>query len=216
MNKDIIMRFPERLKEAVGSESVRGFAHKCGLSESGLRKYLSGETYPPLDKLISISEAADRSFNWLCSGEEQAELDDSVFALIPGYNIQVSAGNGTVCHNDEKPFRHLAFRHTWLKSRGFNGEELVVVSAKGDSMEPVINNNDSLVIHIGRTIPRDGYIYVFRNDEELFVKRYQSMLGSWRLISDNPIYSPLDIPKHEQHQFEVIGQVVHIAKDVGN
>lgn len=139
------------------------------------------------------------------------------FALIPGYRIQVSAGHGTnPLGGEEEPCRHLAFRRKWLKWRGFSEKDLAIVWAKGDSMEPTINNNDTLVVHLGRTVPQDGHIYVFRNGEELFVKRYQSMIGTWRLISDNKAYSMMDIKKEEQHQFQVIGQVVHIAKDLGN
>jgi phage repressor protein C with HTH and peptisase S24 domain len=138
------------------------------------------------------------------------------FALIPGYRIQVSAGHGSLNPDQLEPTRYLAFRRKWLKFRGFTEKELAIVWAKGDSMEPTINNNDTLVVHLGRNKPADGHIYIFRNGEELFVKRYQSMLGSWRLISDNNYYSALDIPKDEQHQFEVVGQVVHIAKDIGD
>ncbi|MFV0449658.1 MAG: XRE family transcriptional regulator [Vibrio sp.] len=139
------------------------------------------------------------------------------FALIPGYRIQVSAGHGTnPLGGEEEPCRHLAFRRKWLKWRGFSEKDLAIVWAKGDSMEPTINNNDTLVVHLGRTVPQDGHLYIFRNEEQLFVKRYQGALGSWRLISDNKVYDTLDIKKEEQHQFEVIGQVVHIAKDLGN
>ncbi|EKO3713613.1 S24 family peptidase [Vibrio metschnikovii] len=138
------------------------------------------------------------------------------FALIPGYRIQVSAGYGSLNPDELKPTRFLAFRRKWLTYRGFSEKDLAIVWAKGDSMEPTIHNNDTLVVHMGRNKPQDGHIYIFRNGEELFVKRYQSMLGTWRLISDNGFYSALDIPKHEQHQFEVVGQVVHIAKDIGD
>ncbi|WP_198599155.1 helix-turn-helix domain-containing protein [Vibrio kanaloae] len=138
------------------------------------------------------------------------------FALIPGYRIQVSAGHGSLNPEQLEPTRHLAFRRKWLKFRGFNEKDLAIVWAKGDSMEPTIHNNDTLVVNMARKKPSDGHIYIFRNGEELFVKRYQSALGSWRLISDNLIYDKLDIPKEEQHQFEVIGQVVHIAKDLGD
>lgn len=138
------------------------------------------------------------------------------FALIPGYRIQVSAGHGSLNPDQLEPTRYLAFRRKWLKFIGFSEKELAIVWAKGDSMEPTIHNNDTLVVHLGRNKPADGHIYIFRNGEELFVKRYQSMLGSWRLISDNNYYSALDIPKDEQHQFEVVGQVVHIAKDIGD
>lgn len=219
LNRTEIMRFPERLKEAVGNDSVRGFAQKCGLSESGLRKYLSGETFPPLDKLILIAEAANRSFSWLCSGEVEQPLarkDESEFALIPGYSVQVSAGHGAINQDELKPSRYLAFRRKWLKFRGFNEGDLALVWAKGDSMEPTIHSNDTLVVHTGRIKPQDGHIYIFRDEDQLFVKRYQSIIGAWRLISDNSIYTPLDIPKSEQHNFQVVGQVVHIAKDIGD
>jgi phage repressor protein C with HTH and peptisase S24 domain len=138
------------------------------------------------------------------------------FALIPGYSIQVSAGNGSLNIEQLEPSRYLAFRRKWLKFRGFAEKDLVIVWAKGDSMEPTINNNDTLVVHTSRNHPQDGHIYIFRHENELFVKRYQSIVGAWRLISDNSMYTPLDIKKEEQHQFEVIGQVVHIAKDIGD
>lgn len=138
------------------------------------------------------------------------------FALIPGYRIQVSAGNGSLNPDQLEPTRHLAFRRKWLKYRGFSETDLAIVWAKGDSMEPTIHNNDTLVVHIGRNKPADGHIYIFRNGDELFVKRYQSFLGAWRLKSDNALYDTIDIPKDEQHQFEVVGQVVHISKDIGD
>jgi len=211
------MRFSERLEEAKGNLSVLAFAQKCGLSESGLRKYLTGKTLPPLDKLVDIAEAANISFDWLCSGaEDDEESFQREFALIPGYSIQVSAGHGTTPNAEESPSRHLAFRRKWLTHRGFSEKELVIVWAKGDSMEPTINDNDTLVVHTGRTAPQDGNIYIFRHNDDLFVKRYQNMMATWRLISDNKAYTVMDITKEEQHQFEVIGQVVHIAKDIGN
>ncbi|MCE7638351.1 S24 family peptidase [Vibrio fluvialis] len=138
------------------------------------------------------------------------------FALIPGYRVQVSAGHGSLTPEHMQPTRHLAFRRKWLKYRGFSEKDLVIVWAKGDSMEPTINNNDTLVVHMGRKVPKDGHIYIFRNGDDLFVKRYQNVLGAWRLISDNNRYDNVDIPKQEQHQFEVVGQVVHIAKDIGD
>lgn len=148
-----------------------------------------------------------------------SELKDDLgdeFALIPGYRIQVSAGNGAFNDDQVVPCRYLAFRRKWLSWRGFSEKDLVIVWAKGDSMEPTINNNDTLVVNMAQTRPIDGNLYVFRNDDTLFVKRYQELPSAWRLISDNKIYPPLDIPKQEQHQFEVVGQVVHIAKDVGD
>ena len=137
------------------------------------------------------------------------------FALIPGYRVQVSAGHGTLTQGELEPCRYLAFRRKWLRWRGFEEKELAIVWSKGDSMEPTISNNDTLVVHLGRTRPVDGHIYVVRNDDQLWVKRLQVLPSAWLLLSDNKHYQPIEVPKDEQHTFEVIGQVVHIAHDVG-
>ncbi|MDA1379718.1 helix-turn-helix transcriptional regulator [Plesiomonas shigelloides subsp. oncorhynchi] len=134
---------------------------------------------------------------------------------MPGYRVQVSAGHGTITQTDCEPCRHLAFRRKWLRWRGFNEKELAIVWSKGDSMEPTISNNDTLVVHLGRTRPVDGHIYVVRNADQLWVKRLQVLPNAWLLLSDNKHYQPIEVPKDQQHTFEIIGQVVHISHDVG-
>lgn len=135
------------------------------------------------------------------------------FALIPGYDIQVSAGYGTEA-GDEEPSRFYAYRRRWLKYRGFSEKDLVVVWAYGDSMEPTISNKNILVINIKRTMLVDGKIFVIRNENQLWVKRVQVMPNSWLLLSDNPLYKAIEVPMDEQHNFHVVGQVVHIGKDI--
>lgn len=195
-----------------------------GVQGSGV-EYLVPETYFVSEKDTKSLRSPESEEAYVDSGSQLNNLYEpdvgkilaEEFALIPGYRIQVSAGHGSLNPDQLEPTRHLAFRRRWLKFRGFCEKDLAIVWAKGDSMEPTIHNNDTLVIHMGRDRPQDGHIYIFRNGEELFVKRYQSMPGAWRLISDNKsLYDPIVIPKDEQHQFQVVGQVVHIAKDIGD
>lgn len=197
-----------------------------GVQGSGV-EYLVPARYLGLERSDVVREVIKR-YDFSAISKKEIEtvdlpIDDigklmaEEFALIPGYRIQVSAGHGSLNPEHLEPTRYLAFRRKWLKYRGFNEKDLTIVWAKGDSMEPTIHNNDTLVVHMGRDKPQDGHIYIFRNCEELFVKRYQSMPGAWRLISDNKsLYEPIVIPKEDQHQFEVVGQVVHIAKDIGD
>ncbi|TVP15846.1 transcriptional regulator [Shewanella sp. KCT] len=138
----------------------------------------------------------------------------SEYALIPVYQVAVSAGNGSFVDN-ERPEKYLAFRRRWLKWRGFDEQELAVVLANGDSMEPTIPNKSTLVVHTGRKQPKDGNIYVIRNGDQVWVKRIQVKPSSWLLLSENNFYPPIEIPMTEQSQFEIIGQVVHISRDVG-
>ncbi|AUZ66657.1 helix-turn-helix domain-containing protein [Citrobacter amalonaticus] len=65
-----INRFGERLKAAIGKESVNSFAKRCGISEATIRKYMSGNTYPGIDKMHALSESTGKSISWLISGSE--------------------------------------------------------------------------------------------------------------------------------------------------
>lgn len=157
---------------------------------------------PVLERIVINKEDVEE-FNFL---EE--------FTLIPGYRVQVSAGHGAIASEGETPCRYLAFRRKWLKWRGFSEKELVIVWCTGESMEPAIYNNDTLVVHTGMIKPVDGGIYVLRNDDQLWVKRIQSLPNAWMLLSDNPRYPPIEVPKDEQHNFQIVGKVVHIAHDL--
>ncbi|MEN1479849.1 helix-turn-helix transcriptional regulator, partial [Pseudomonas aeruginosa] len=66
--QDGIGYFKIRLKQAISSHSLRGFSKECGLSEATLRSYLSGETFPTLDRLEQIAQAAGTSAMWLAFG----------------------------------------------------------------------------------------------------------------------------------------------------
>lgn len=66
-------RFPDRLKEAIGSESVRAFAARAGISEAVLRSYLRSDSFPTLDRLDLIARAAERPPAWFISQESEAQ-----------------------------------------------------------------------------------------------------------------------------------------------
>ncbi|WP_010324346.1 LexA family transcriptional regulator [Marinobacterium stanieri] len=217
--------FSERLRLAIGSESINKFASKCGFSESLVRKYLSG-SIPGFDKAAVMARAAGVSLEWLAGerGERgevrpaegnasESTLEDE-FAMIPGYSIQVAAGTGTLPSN-EKPSRKLAFRRKWLRFRGLNEQDLVLVFAKGDSMEPTISDNNTLMIDTSQRELSDGSIYVIRTDHHLIVKRVQQLWNKGiLLLSDNKEYEKQIVEPNEADDLEVIGRVVWIGKDV--
>jgi phage repressor protein C with HTH and peptisase S24 domain/transcriptional regulator with XRE-family HTH domain len=64
-----IGRFQDRLKDAIGSESVRSFSLRSGVSQTALREYLKGKSEPGLEALVKIADTADVSVLWLATGE---------------------------------------------------------------------------------------------------------------------------------------------------
>lgn len=78
-----IEHFSERLREAINGESNTSFAKKCGLSETVIRNYLSGKTYPGIDKLPAIAAASGRTVEWLINGVDKSDTPP----LIEGSNL---------------------------------------------------------------------------------------------------------------------------------
>lgn len=70
-----INRFGERLKSAMEAKGITSnvkMGELCGMSDTVIRNYLIGKTYPTLDRLSVLAYVVDRSPAWLLS-----EIDDS-------------------------------------------------------------------------------------------------------------------------------------------
>lgn len=65
-----IVRFGERLQEAMGDMSYVELSRKCGLSESTIRKYVQGKIYPGIDSAAMVAYACGVSLTWLITGQK--------------------------------------------------------------------------------------------------------------------------------------------------
>lgn len=205
---------PKQITELQGMPSSVPGVHKKAKKEGWLVRKHDGVRGPGVEYLLPETVHSTNPKPEKNSNDVNQFLTE--FVLIPGYSVQVSAGHGATAFEREAPSRFLAYRKKWLQYRGFKESDLVIVWAKGDSMEPTIHNNDTLVINTSRKKPVDGHIYVIRFEDSLWVKRMQVKATSWILLSDNPVYPPMEIKLDEQSSFEVVGQVVNISKDIGN
>lgn len=134
---------------------------------------------------------------------------------VPFYDVQASAGLGAFNHDVYAPDDYIGLSKRWLELRGFYLSYLVFITASGDSMYPTISDGDMLLINRAAKQPKDGKIYVFRQGDQLWVKRVQGIMGGIRLISDNKeLYSPVDVMFDDALDFEVIGQVVYIGHEM--
>ena len=222
-----------RLKELIGDNSVRSFGERIDASEGGIRKWLNNISMPSFDKIVRIARECNVTLEWLATGKEPKHPSDQIlndsphtsvtveieefneeYVLIPGYQISVSLGHGAI--NDDTPVkRQLAFRRNWLRFRKLSAGDLAVVFAHGDSMEPTINNGNTILVDMSDKKLKDGSIYVLRFGEYLYAKRLQQRFdGSVCLISDNKEYDDQIVKSDELDQLAIIGKVVWIGKDV--
>ncbi|EHS93356.1 helix-turn-helix domain-containing protein [Klebsiella oxytoca] len=95
-----INRFGERLKQAMDAKGITSnvkMGEMCDMSDTVIRNYLIGKTYPTLDRLSILAHVLDCSPSWLLTGEIEGKQpnDNHVQDKSDNPNIY-SSGVGTV------------------------------------------------------------------------------------------------------------------------
>ncbi len=208
--------------------SADKLAKAAGVSPSALRKWLRGEAEPSRERLITFADAAGVEIAWLVRGEgERPSLKDTSarrhdttgrdsagrspveeFLLLPHRPKAAAAGSGRPA--PETPAEFIAFRHDWIRAVfDLDPEQVMLISAIGDSMEPGIRDGDLLLVDTRQTAFSEFGIYVFEARGERLVKRVQRKFdGTLYVISDNGVYQPEEISSDLATEIRVVGKVI--------
>lgn len=225
--------FKERLAFLWKDEARQAkIAADIDMTIAGFSRIWNDGGLPKSETLKKIKQLKGCSIDWLLTGEgepfpdsgtHKAKASDTLgnpvdideFVFVPRYDIQAAAGHGQLV-GDEKPVFTMAFRRYWIENYVTRDtQKLSVISVKGDSMEGVLNDGDSILINHGETVPRDG-LYVLRINENLLVKRLQLMPGGIvNVISANEAYPTFEIDlKNTSEDFAVIGRVEWFGRNI--
>lgn len=182
-------RSPRKLEE--GDRQM--LAEFFGIAESELREDSSGVREKSL--AAPLSRAAPLPLS---------SPDGAAFVDIPRLAIGASAGPGALTAA-EAAFDTIRFSRRWLAEQGFEARQLSAIRVEGDSMEPLLNDGDEILVDRTPRPFRDG-IHVVRLGDSLMVKRVASA-GAERfsLLSQNLAYPPVIVPMED---VEIIGRVV--------
>lgn len=143
------------------------------------------------------------------SGKTRAYLDH---ISVPVYALAASAGPGTPAP-DTAPLIDLVFAGDWIRAASKTPGRLVAVVIDGDSMEPSLQDGETVLFDTAPDRLRGDGIFLFRMDGALFVKRLVRMGGrAIQVISENPKFPPYTITPGEGLDFEVIGKAVWTAR----
>lgn len=125
-----------------------------------------------------------------------------------------SMGNGLILRDQPGVIQNWRVNAEWLQKnvRGYSSaKNLCIVTGFGDSMRPLYNPGDPLLIDISITSVEFDSIYFFRIGEEGFIKRLQRVPGiGIRVLSDNEKYNAWDIKP--EMDFQVFGRVIKVWK----
>ena len=130
--------------------------------------------------------------------------DEAEWVEVPRLDLGASAGAGRL-PADEAAFDTFRFSRRWLTEQGLERAQLSAIRVEGDSMEPLLNDGDEILVDRSPRAFRDG-IHVVRLGDTLMVKRVASAgPGRVALLSQNLAYPPVEVAAEE---VEIIGRVV--------
>jgi phage repressor protein C with HTH and peptisase S24 domain len=218
MNSEL---FSDRINILIEAhESAAKLSRLVGVSESVVRKWRNGNSDPSRENLVALAKSTRTNLVWLATGEGLMNESSQPIAVSPGesvevvvLDIEVSAGHGA--QNSEEPAAGtMSFRKKYLQQRGLQSDKLRIIFAKGDSMEPDIQDGAPLLVNTSDQRLDDGCIYIVRLNDHLFAKRIQRVFdGSIRLISANTSYPPMDVPASSLPDLHVVGRVVWSGRE---
>lgn len=224
INKSV-QTFKHRLTEIMQGDSVSVFAKKCNMSETVIRDYLSGKTFPSLSRLATIAQSCNTSYCWLATGHKLEDISDTednevyneYIHRIPVYSKQmptIEEARTQKYVRGTPPTMNYPVLDGWVGYRGLDVKKLIIYWAKGDLMAPEIKNNNGLIIdtNIGEVV--DGSIYLMEYKDMTLVRRIRLTLDGWDLLCNNDPNATISVPRKDFKQYKLIGSVVQIIKDL--
>ncbi|WP_313080512.1 helix-turn-helix transcriptional regulator [Pulveribacter sp.] len=227
----------ERIAEVMAKTglSVGELSRLCGVSSSAVTQWKEGHTKSikpgPADKL---ARATGYSALWLATGEGPmrnapaapphaqgpaafapvaAAEDDAVaygYVRLENLSPEPAMGDGAVLDEPIQVVRQLDVWEQWLRQKvgSANPERIRVLTARGRSMLPTIQDQDLVFVDVWQREIREPGIYVVDVAGRLLLKKalIQST-GTLILRSDNVE----EYPDEERHDLEKVADTINVA-----
>lgn len=128
----------------------------------------------------------------------------SAWIDVPRLALDASAGSGALAGR-EQAFGQMRYARHWLCGQGLDPAWLSTIAVLGDSMEPLLHDGDEILVDQRPVGWRDG-VHVLRLGDTLLVKKLSfERPGHIRIISENRLYAPYELPLDE---VAIVGRVV--------
>jgi len=173
-----------------------------------------------LANIIGITQNAlsgRKSNNGYFSEKEQVKIlnyykhtNNSEYITIEHIGIKPECGNGLAVYDepDIKPIRISADTITHYM-RCSHPANLKAFTARGDSMRPLIDDGDTVLVDIGRTDIVNQGVFLFTSNNDWRIKRLNLKLnGILEVISDNPLYEKEFLSPNDEIEIIIKGRVI--------
>ncbi|WP_313632522.1 LexA family transcriptional regulator [Massilia timonae] len=229
------MLLSERIKLAMEQAGVSQveLARACGVKPPSVHGWLSGKSkFLRGENLLQAARALKVNQDWLATGTgpmnasddasastatippgfmrvEAVGSDDPRLVHIPKVKLRLSAGiSGFEVEPERFDGSTTTVPRDWMDRQGLNRDSLIAIRVRGESMEPLLYEDDLVVINTADKRLADGGVFAVNYEGEPIVKRLSRDAGRWWLTSDNPDQRKFHRKVCEGDGCIVIGRVV--------
>lgn len=212
-----IPEYKRKFMAAMGRR-VRDQREKIGLSQeqlaaklgykgkSSISRIEAGQNEIPQSKMQAFADALDTSLEYLM-GWEVVKNTPSISTSYVSFPIvgEVAAGYGHYA-DENWSNGNIEVPESWLRGRPMS--DYFVLSVSGDSMYPIYQDGDLVLVLKQTTMNYSGQIgVVVYDDDKATLKRVEYVMGEdWmRLIPINPQYPPVTIRNEQLEHCRVLG-----------
>jgi phage repressor protein C with HTH and peptisase S24 domain len=133
---------------------------------------------------------------------------------IPKVTLKLQAGvTGFETEPDMRDGGTLGISRSWVERKGFNPKDLIAIQVRGESMEPTLYEDDTVVINLADKKLVDNGVYAVNYEGEAVVKRLSRDAGQWWLMSDNPDQRKYFRRACQGNRCMIVGRVVRREGD---
>lgn len=198
-------------RRAVLGLTLLQIANKMGVTEATVQRWESGYVKTVnYDKMVRLAEILGVSpLEFLGLNSPDVTTDVVSFDIVG----DVAAHYGRIGEMDAMPER-IEIPSKFL--RGRPARDYFVLRVVGDSMYPLYQNGDIVLVLRTPTLQHSGQIGVVQHGDETTIKRVEFKMGEdWmRLVPVNPLYQPEMIEGSELETCSVQGMPRLVIREV--
>lgn len=209
----------EELMAEYGLTTQQQLADFAGVSKGLVGQWFNGSTGLGAKPLSAFDKKTSFSINWLADGTgdkykthvlpaiTESESEDRI--RFPRLNAEATCGAGTINDHYIEVVDYVTVAAAWAREKlGGNLNKIQVITARGDSMEPTIENGDVMFVDTAVEAFEGDGLYLLWYIDGLKAKRLQSTVGGGlMIISDNSSYRTETVRGEDLNAVHIIGRI---------
>lgn len=209
----------EELMTEYGLDTQQQLADFAGVSKGLVGQWFNGSTGLGAKPLSAFDKKTRFSINWLTEGTgdkykthvlpaiTESESEDRI--RFPRLNAEATCGAGTINDHYIEVVDYVTVAAAWAREKlGGNLNKIQVITARGDSMEPTIEDGDVMFVDTAIEAFEGDGLYLLWYIDGLKAKRLQSTVGGGlMIISDNSSYRTETVRGEDLNAVHIIGRI---------